>query len=453
MNGRGRWLFAIAGLLALVVILAGALLGGPRAAPASPAPSPTLAVPSSTASQTASPTAAPTTPGAAIRQRVYFVRDQLPPVGVDVDTTLKGPQTPESRIRTRFDALATAAAPTGLGNSLASSRTKPTVRDVVIDGDLARIDWNVPSGDWGVGGTAGQIALQQQLVYTATEEPGIRRVMLTEDGGKPTTVMQGHGTAIDRPLAREDVLGYAFVGTETSSIVSEAAQVPTNVVSTKVTNEEIPGLGRFTVEIAGGGSAGGRLIPPFTAKLTESGGKWLLRLDLPDTAAPNPKIPFEQFASGPITSVDSPHTRGPADVGAIFLLGLDDARPWRVSVEPTTAGTTRINVDVGGRPEWVTRNIAVYSLEPGPAARTIIVRGAARVFEASVSWRVRDASRREVARGSTTATIGTSAVWGTFAANVGIPASLTGPGFVDVFWVGPRDGSEQDVVRLPLGVR
>jgi hypothetical protein len=135
----------------------------------------------------------------------------------------------------------------------------------------------------------------------------------------------------------------------------------------------------------------------------------------------------------------------------MFQLGLDDGRPWRVTMEPSIAGATRINVDVGGRPDWVNSNIAVYSVGPSGGGG-LKVRGAARVFEANVSWRMRDPSGRIVARGNTTATIGTSTIWGMFEFTTD-GAATGGPATLEVYWASPRDGSEQDVISIPLGVR
>jgi hypothetical protein len=292
-------------------------------------------------------------------------------------------------------------------------------------------------------------AVVQQLVYAITEEPGVTKARIVEKGATTATIDQ---LVLDKPLTREDVSGYRPADGDTS-VTYEGGAVPvaTEVVSTRVTNEAIPGLGRFTAElrIAGGGMAGTSVIPRLAAKVTDVGGRRVLRLDLPDTAAPSPKIPFEELASGPIRSVDSPHTRAPSDVGAIFLLELDDLRPWRVTREPSATGTIRVNVDVGGRPEWVNKSIAVYSADAAPSG--ITVRGAARVFEANVSWRMKDASGRTIERGNTTASIGTSPVWGTFQFTT--PPAPTAPVTLDVYWASPRDGTEQDVITLAFGVR
>jgi hypothetical protein len=486
-----RQLAALA-LAAIAAILLGGVLGaaliGPGGSPPPVATSPTP-TPTTTPGASTTPAGSPTpTPGAVVRQRVYFARDQLPPFGADVETTLKGPQTPESRIRARFEALATASAPPRTGNEFASSRTNPTVRDVVIDGDLARVDWNLPNGDWGVGGTAGQIGLLQQIVYTATEEPGIRRVLITENGGRPTTVMQGHGLAIETPLTREDVFGYAFKGSEVTSIENPGMDVAQEVkawmaTNGLLTNGQLYTAGRVSVDVrevtppAEGppptNAPERRLDPTFKAELapvtkvcTEPscvGGKWTITLTLPRArflASPQPTVTVD-FIGGPIRGVDGQVVSPSCGPGAsacppftLITIYVDDARPWRVSVEPTGTGTARINVDIGGRPSFVNRNIAVYGLTPGdPVPRSFSVSGAARVFEANVAWRLRDASEKPVAQGNVTASVGTSPVWGTFEAKVEVPSGVTGRVTLEVFWGSPKDGSDQDVVRIPLSVR
>ena len=114
----------------------------------------------------------------------------------------------------------------------------------------------------------------------------------------------------------------------------------------------------------------------------------------------------------------------------------------------------RLYVDIGGDPRTVNQNIAVYSPIVGQSVTgSITISGAARVYEANVSWRLRDSSGRAVATGFTTATNGTGPVWGTFQTSAQIPAGLSGRATLEVFWGSPRDGTDQDVVSIPLQVR
>ena len=70
-----------------------------------------------------------------------------------------------------------------------------------------------------------------------------------------------------------------------------------------------------------------------------------------------------------------------------------------------------------------------------------------------MSWRLRDSTGREVAKGFTTASEGSSPVWGTFEFGVQVPPSVTGNVTLEVYQASPRDGSDTDKVSMPLQVR
>lgn len=432
----------------------------PRGTPAEPSVPPPEASLTPAATETAVPQ---------VLLRVFFARDLLPPMGADVGVPLGSETSPERRIRARLEALATAKAPGGAMNMVPTLRTHPTLKDVRIDGDLVTIDYTVPNGDWGSAGSAGTLALIQQLVYTASEEPGIRRVLITENGGKETIIDQ---VQVDHPVTREDVFGYSFKGTEVTSIESAGTDLPQILDKWNVSNDDVPGLGRFSVEVrAQGNATGGRLDPRFTARLVQPvktctdpnclEGKWRIQLMLSNTTLGTGEGVFVQRSGGsPVRGADGQIVRGDAGAGpasppaATITIHLDDARPWRVSIEPTGTGTTRINVDVGGRPSLVSRSIAVYGLDFGmQVPRSFTVAGAARVFEANVVWRLRNARGDEVATGHTLATMGTSPVWGTFEARVDVPSGVSGNVTLEVFWPSPKDGSDLDPVQIPLSVR
>jgi len=78
------------------------------------------------------------------------------------------------------------------------------------------------------------------------------------------------------------------------------------------------------------------------------------------------------------------------------------------------------------------------------------VRGAARVSEGKIRWRVRDGTGREVARGNAMASRGTGPVWGVFTTTITIPPAVEGQPTLEVFSLSSRDGSEQDLIRIPL---
>ena len=75
------------------------------------------------------------------------------------------------------------------------------------------------------------------------------------------------------------------------------------------------------------------------------------------------------------------------------------------------------------------------------------------MFEATVSWRVRDSAQRVVASGVTNASLGTSALWGTYEIAVKLPQTAVGNVTLEVYEASAKDGSEVGLVRLPLAVR
>jgi hypothetical protein len=429
---------------------------------------PTEGQPSVAASPTASPNSvAPsptTTPPPAVvapsqdRAWVYFARDGLPPTGAFVSgTVLSG--SPESRIASRITALGSAAAvstgasevPTGTTTAL----TLPASRGIAVrvQNGLATVEFNIPDG-WGVQGSAQSFALLQQLVYTITEEPGIKRALITETG-KPHAVIDQ--LVVDKPLAREDVSGY--VGSQgsgpASTITSGGTATRGLTLATSYSVDAVaPGLARFVVTLTGPDGAAATL-PSFSAYLDRTEqpdfGKASIYLEL--GAEPNPTTGVTVVDRSPLRAIRAVNGFGsPIQVGGpAFVLGLDDARPWRVF---TLSNPTRIVVDIGGAPPATSDSVAVYSPRPGDTTgRTVTVRGAARAFEANVAWRIKDSANRIVASGNTTASLGTSALWGTFQTTVTIPANVSGNVTLEMFWPSPKDGADMGLVQVPLAMR
>lgn len=135
----------------------------------------------------------------------YFARDLDLPVAVFLEGAGVG-ASPEDRIRSRLIALENGPArvePDAF-NMVATMRAR--LRSVTIAGDLVTIDYHVPDDDWGVNGSASLRALVQQLVFTASEEPGIVRVMITQNG-ETGALIGGEGLVIDHPQTRPEILG------------------------------------------------------------------------------------------------------------------------------------------------------------------------------------------------------------------------------------------------------
>lgn len=135
----------------------------------------------------------------------YFARDLDLPVAVFLEGAGIG-ASPEERIRSRLIALENGPArfEPGAFNVVATMRAR--LRSVTIAGDLVTIDYLVPDDDWGVNGSAALRALVQQLVFTASEEPGIVRVMVTQNG-QAGAIIGGEGLVIDQPQTRAGLRG------------------------------------------------------------------------------------------------------------------------------------------------------------------------------------------------------------------------------------------------------
>ena len=80
-------------------------------------------------------------------------------------------------------------------------RTK--LRGAEIAGETAVLDFSKEIGGYG-GGTAKAQGLIAQIVYTATEIKGIKKVKILIEG-KEASAFGGEGLMIDRPLSREDI--------------------------------------------------------------------------------------------------------------------------------------------------------------------------------------------------------------------------------------------------------
>lgn len=89
-----------------------------------------------------------------------------------------------------------------------------------------------------------------------------------------------------------------------------------------------------------------------------------------------------------------------------------------------------------------------------PAAGQVVasplkITGSARVFEATVSYRMKDANGNILATGFTTATEGAPGR-GDFQGEMVFAPRSAGKGQLEVFWASPKDGSDQDVVVIPV---
>lgn len=466
MVGGGRSpLFPVLAAAAAVVLglaLGAALLG--QRGPTDPGGVATQ--PTATPGTTASPdgTASPDSTRTPTEDLVVFVAlDQLPPVAIKLPSPSTDDKSPEVLIRRRLVALASTDGISGgpinaLSQIKTSSGSREIVSAVTIEGDLARVEFDI--SDWGARGAAMSQALLQQLVYTITEQPGIRRAMIAEKGKTEATIDQ---LVIDKPLTREDVLPYEGIKTEQRVALEDDPRAST--ATTRV--ENIIGGARFVIELkASQAPAEGFWSPRMSAQLQPNAeerarpGKSILTIELPGVSDATTGTD-QRSDAGPLRGITLSRGVGATPTMRYELL-LDDARPWRVSLEPASPGTMWLIVDIGGHPQAISDSIAVYVPRPGDEItlgnapsnpRTFVVKGTARAFEAHVAWRLKDAKQREVATGFATASLGTSPVWGTFTTEVRVPDSVSGVVTLEVFWPSPRDAADEGTVAIPLRVR
>jgi len=98
------------------------------------------------------------------------------------------------------------------------------------------------------------------------------------------------------------------------------------------------------------------------------------------------------------------------------------------------------------------REPVIWVTEPLPGTQVtspLTVRGSAQVFEATVNLRLVDEEGRKLAESYATATVG-APQRGDFVSTLNFTPPASGNGYVEVFWASPRDGSELDLVRVPV---
>jgi hypothetical protein len=423
---------SIALLAALAVALGGC--GTPYVSP-TPTPAPT-------ATESAAPTATPAP--AVTHDVVFFARDRLPPVAGHVPGAGTG-ATAAERIRSRLDALFTAPAPAGLFNIAPTVKARPA--SVVVGSPFTVVDFTVPNEDWGVAGSAGTRAFIQQLVYTITEEPGVDRVLLTQNRGH-TAIITGEGVVIDHPSGRLDVAGYSVApSTElVRSFESDLVPVtPTATVTSRYSVDAVaPALARLVVELTRPGDDQ-HWLPTFevTPVVATLGGKNELQLTV-----------YDGTESASDVIVDrSPLRRLRIESGleprsTVYRLALDDLRPWRVGV---TFDPVRIVLDVGGDPDSLNSNVAIYRPRfAEPLGAGAVVNGMVRAFEATYEYRITDVFGGLLTGGYGMASFGTSPIWGLF--EFRLDSIPPGTSNVEVFLRSPRDGEISDLAGVAVVV-
>lgn len=449
------------GLALLAGIIAVALFTAtPRTSELTPGPT---AVPAS-ASLAATASAVGVAPGPLA---VYFARFALPPLRGSALGSVPARNSAEDRISARLTALwALSLAPPNSrnlfnrsGRSGSSGQLGLSVR---IDGDLATVTFML-TGGWGVSTDEDSRQLYQQLVYTISEEPGIRRALIREQGAAVTMI----GTLpVAQPATREDVAGYAVRpvdslsgrGTAVPMTLSDVGvAIDTDVATRGYLRLTTPGVGRVAVALhASAAVPSGGLAPRFQADLQRcdppdcDGGKWTLTVALPDVVWSSGNAPFAQtFDRSPFRSVRAAQFQGGTVAVAIRL---DDALPWRIVTEPSADGAN-LYIDVGGFQSSVSSSVVVYSPTPGQGmgnasagCTPCAFEGAARTVSGKLIWIVRDSAGHELTRGTAATTPSDDAAWRFFVALATIPPSAGGQPTVEIYTA----EATNDAVRVPV---
>ncbi|MEX2047626.1 MAG: Gmad2 immunoglobulin-like domain-containing protein [Chloroflexota bacterium] len=426
----------ISAVLAALALVVGGACGTAYVAPT---PSP---VPTSTSTPTATPS--PTPAPAVTHDVVYFARDRLPPVGAHVAGAGSG-ATAEERIRSRLDALFTAAAPAGLFNVAPTVKARPA--SVVVGAPFTVVDFTVPNDDWGAAGSAGTRAFIQQLVYTITEEPGVDLVLITQNGGQ-IAIVGGEGVVIDHPSGRHHVAGYSVAASleRVRSFDGDVVPVtPTATVTSRYSVDEVaPALARLVVELTRPGDDQ-HWLPTFDVSPVAAtvGGKNELQLTVYDGTEAASDIIIDRSPLRRLKIESGLESRS-----TVYRLALDDLRPWRVGV---TFDPVRIVLDVGGDPDAVNANVAIYRPRfAEPLGASAVVNGMVRAFEATYEYRLTDVFGGPLTGGYGMASFGTSPIWGLFEFRLSsIPAGTSN---VEVFLRSPRDGEISDLARVAVVV-
>ena len=133
-------------------------------------------------------------------------------------------------------------------------------------------------------------------------------------------------------------------------------------------------------------------------------------------------------------------------------IGGPSPTPFRSSAPPTTPPTQ--TAAASATPLTSPKGfITVASpLTNARITSPLVISGDASVFEAALQWRIVDSGGKVYAQGNTTASAGAPAR-GTFSVSVTFTAPTTDmSGFVEVFETSPRDGSIDDIVRVPVTI-
>ncbi len=131
--------------------------------------------------------------------KVYFFKGEKLTA---VERPLSANEAPLSKALTE---LISGPSETERGQGISTQIPRGTkVLSMLIKDDIAIINFNRKLENYG-GGSARLEGMIAQIVYTATEVPGIKKVWIWMEGEKEL-VLGGEGLVLDKPLSRRDLI-------------------------------------------------------------------------------------------------------------------------------------------------------------------------------------------------------------------------------------------------------
>ena len=121
----------------------------------------------------------------------------------------------------------------------------------------------------------------------------------------------------------------------------------------------------------------------------------------------------------------------------------------------TTKTNNNTNLTVLDKPQpgqvaIIDSNVIVTTpLSNNQISSPVKIEGRARVFEGTVLYRIKDVWNKVIAEGFTTANMG-APEWGFYSAEASFEMPASSKGWVEVYTQSAKDGSDQNLIRLPV---
>jgi spore germination protein GerM len=134
--------------------------------------------------------------------KVYFLKNgQLAPLARRIEKELSF----EEKIKFSLEELLKGLTPWEIKKGYFSSLPKNlNLQGCIVNGDTVELSFSKELAFYG-GGTEMVRHILGQIIFTATESAGIKKVKILIDGKNEEIVLGSEGYIIDKPMTREDV--------------------------------------------------------------------------------------------------------------------------------------------------------------------------------------------------------------------------------------------------------